>query len=250
MILDGFQGCVNPFGVLFNPSSIASAISRTIEKRPFVMEEVIERAPLSPRAKEDRRQGRDLGYVSFHHHGSFTRMTPQEFLEDANIALEKAHEAFLEADTVLVTFGTSWVFRYVGPIHIYKDIVVANCHKHPSGEFVREMLSIEEIISLYSPLLKSTQQDSPEYGKSKKWIFTVSPIRHLADGLNGNQISKATLLLAEHHLVRSNENAIYFPSFEIMIDELRDYSWYASDKVHPSPEAVDFIYSRFIECTK
>ncbi|MCF0174001.1 MAG: GSCFA domain-containing protein [Bacteroidales bacterium] len=245
MLRAGYDICVNPFGVLFNPASIASSIERLVSCEPYTVKDVVERAPLSVNAKEDKRQGRDLGYVSFHHHGSFTRESPAAFLENANAELKTASEAFKRADTILVTFGTAWVFRYVGPLEHYKGKVVANCHKHIAAEFLRERMGVEEIVSLYAPLLEATKTDSAKYGVAKRWIFTVSPIRHLADGLQGNQVSKATLILAENELTEGFDNAFYFPSYEIMMDELRDHSWYSEDGKHPSRAALDYIFSSF-----
>ena len=132
----------------------------------------------------------------------------------------------------IITFGTAWVFR-----HLERDIIVSNCHKHPAWEFRRERLSVEDIVSLWAPVLE-------RFG-DRHFILTVSPIRHLKDGLHGNQLSKATLLLAEDILVRTCPNAEYFPSYEIIIDELRDRTWFETDGAHPTQAAVDIVWDRF-----
>jgi hypothetical protein len=154
----------------------------------------------------------------------------------ANRSLAETSEFYRQADVVIVTFGTSWVFR-----HIERDIIVSNCHKIPAYEFRRERLDIDSIAERFDPLISD-----PQTGGKKEWIFTVSPIRHLKDGLHGNQISKAILLLAIEKMCATHDNAHYFPSYEIVLDELRDYSFYASDKVHPSEEAIEIVWDRFI----
>lgn len=222
----GYDICLNPFGILFNPASIAAAIERLENGENFTEKDVILRT-------DDASLGK-FSYVSFSHHGSFARPTPDEFLKNVNESLAGARKFFLSADTVILTFGTAWVFT-----HISSGKVVANCHKIPSGEFSREMMDADRIASLYLPIVRR----HPE----KRWIFTVSPIRHPSDGLHGNQLSKATLLLAIEKIQRQcGGNTAYFPSYEIMIDELRDHRYYASDGLHPSEEAVDIIFDKFI----
>lgn len=230
----GYNILNNPFGVLFNPVSIANSIHRLLSEESFAPEEVIERDPL---------YGKNSGltapksYASFSHHGSFAAPSPEEFLAKANKSLLESGRYLREASVVIVTFGTSWVFRHIG-----SDIIVSNCHKVPAYEFRRERLEIEDIVDLYTPLLSN-----PALGVDKRWIFTVSPIRHLKDGLHGNQISKSILLLAIEKMCASFDNAHYFPSYEIVLDELRDYSYFASDTVHPSPEAINIVWERFRE---
>lgn len=216
---EGYNVHLNPFGILFNPASICSSLLRLESREPFERQDVIER---------------DGQYCSFFHHGCFRRPTPQEFLDNANKALRESADFFDTCSTVILTFGTAWVFR-----HLERNIIVSNCHKVPAREFRRERLEVEEIVNMLSPVM--------ERHRDKKWIFTVSPIRHLADGAHGNQVSKATLLLAIEGLRKRFPDCTgYFPAYEIMLDELRDYSWYAEDMVHPSQEAVERIYSRFI----
>lgn len=224
---NGYDVVLNPFGILFNPASIASSLERLESGAEFTRDDVVRRV-------DDASRG-VFSYVSFHHHGSAGRATPEEFLRDANAALRQASSDFREADTVILTLGTAWVFR-----HREKGFVVANCHKVPAREFDRVFLSEEEIVSLLSPVVGR----HPD----KRWIFTVSPVRHLADGAHANQLSKSTLLLAVDKLQRLYPDSTgYFPAYEIMLDDLRDRSWYAADGVHPGPEAVRIIYNSFIE---
>ncbi len=226
LIADGYDVTLNPFGVQYNPASICASIKRLEGGAHFVPEDVICRV-------DDASKGL-VRYVSYAHHGSFARETPEAFLADANAALDAAVAAFAAADTVIITLGTAWVFRLAST-----GEVVSNCHKVPAREFTRDLMSVGEI----SAMLAETVCRHP----GKRWIFTVSPIRHLADTLHGNQISKSTLLLAIDALQRECPAVDYFPSYEIMMDELRDYSWYCvSNKTHPTAEAVDVIYRRFI----
>ena len=146
-------------------------------------------------------------------------------------------EALQQASVVIVTFGTAWVYEYNGE-------VVANCHKLPANRFVRRRLTVDEIVNMWQPILAAMPD--------KHWIFTVSPIRHVKDGLHENQVSKAILLQAVDRLTSIQSNSLmgsksYFPSYEIMLDELRDYRFYAEDMVHPSAVAVDYIWQRFVE---
>ena len=140
--------------------------------------------------------------------------------------------ALQEASTIIVTFGTAWVYEKDG-------MVVANCHKLPAKDFVRRRLTVEEIVQTWQPII--------EQMSDKHWIFTVSPIRHIKDGLHENQISKAILLQAIDCLAFNNAAVSYFPSYEIMLDELRDYRFYAEDMVHPSQVAVEYIWERFVD---
>lgn len=240
---------VNPFGVLYNPVSVANSVKMLgglWPKAAFTTDDVIlrdtnpvyqktqGRTDVKAAAETGHRQiaPDGGGYVSFYHHGSFARKTETEFLENANAALAEGKRQFTEAGTVIITFGTSWTYR-----HIEKDMIVSNCHKHPAWEFRRELLDMETIYRLWSDILS--------WFRDKQWIFTVSPIRHKKDGMHGNQISKAILLLSVERLVSGFDNAHYFPAYEIVLDELRDYCFYKEDLVHPSDAAIEHVWNRF-----
>ena len=199
----------NPFGTLYNPLSIAQALNMT------EVPELIEHEGL---------------WHSMAHHGSLSRADKHEAEEAIRGSVEAMQKALCEANVVIVTFGTSWVYEMNGAI-------VGNCHKLPESCFTRRRLSVEEIVAAWKPIL--------EKYSDKHWLFTVSPIRHIKDGLHENQLSKATLLQAVNQL------GDYFPSYEIMLDELRDYRFYADDLVHPSSLAVNYIWERFVDtfCT-
>ena len=223
MAAGGLKACVNPFGTLYNPVSVCNSVTRMSAGVPFTEDDCVE-------------MGAGAGLIcSFSHHTSFARPTKEEFLENANSALKEASEAFGEASVVMVTLGTSWCFR-----HLKTGETVSNCLKRDAAEFSREMLDWETT----SALLRRMVSRFPE----KKFIFTVSPIRHLADGAHGNQLSKSALLMAVDSVCRAFPGRTdYFPSYEILLDELRDYRFYAEDMVHPSPVAVDYIWKRFWE---
>ena len=208
----------NPFGTLYNPLSIAQALQMT------QVPELVEHEGL---------------WHSMAHHGSFSRATKEETEQAVRDSIETMQKALQEATVVIVTFGTAWVYELVESRKkkVERPYIVGNCHKLPENIFTRRRLTVEEIVAAWKPIL--------EKYSNKKWLFTISPIRHIKDGLHENQISKATLLLAVDQL------GDYFPSYEIMLDELRDYRFCADDLVHPSSMAVNYIWERFVDtfCT-
>ena len=221
-----FNVMVNPFGVLYNPCSIANSVQRLLNCTPFGADEVIQTNPTDKSAQKK--------FASFSHHSSFARHSPDEFLDAANESLSMASSFLDIADTVIITLGTAWTFS-----NISTGKIVSNCHKRLAAEFKRELLNVEEC---YSVLLETANSL-----KAKNVIFTVSPIRHLKDTAHGNQISKATLMLAIDKVIQECKWCCYFPSYEIMMDELRDYRYYAEDMIHPSPMAVKYIFEKFKE---
>lgn len=229
----GFDVCVNPFGTLYNPVSIMKSVERLISRTPFTAEECVQIG-----AGDER-------FCSFSHHTSFAREDIETFLDNANMALESAASHFKQSSKVVITLGTSWCFR-----HSASDMIVSNCLKRPASEFVRERLSAGETASCLEAIMdlcRHAAEDIPGF-QTKQFIFTVSPIRHFKDGAHGNQISKAGLLLGIEQAIESNcgSKADYFPSYEIMMDELRDYRFYAEDMCHPTKQAVDYIRERFL----
>lgn len=215
----GFDLMLNPFGTLYNPLSIADSIARISSGSHFTEEDCAE-------------MGAGAGLIcSFHHHTSFARPTSEEFLAAANAALDEAHAFWQECGKLIITLGTAWRF-----VLCQGGYTVANCLKRPAAEFERSMLSLAEV----STILRELTSSFPE----KQFIFTVSPVRHLADGAHANQISKSTLLLAVESVLEQGR-VEYFPAFEIVMDELRDYRFYAEDMVHPSEVASAYIWERF-----
>ena len=218
----GLDVCVNPFGTLYNPVSVCNSISRLQCGVPFTREDCVE-------------MGAGAGLVcSFSHHTSFARPTPEAFLEHANAVLETASARWKSASKVLITLGTAWCWR-----HLPEGEIVSNCLKRPAGEFSRERLTVPQTAAL----LKSLVQRYPD----KFFVFTVSPIRHLSDGAHGNQVSKSILLLAlEEVCAAFPDRTVYFPAYEILLDELRDYRFYAEDMVHPSLQAAEYVFGKFL----
>lgn len=215
-----FQTTVNPYGTLYNPASIAKAISGIGNGVSDIG--IVEHNGL---------------WHSLSHHGSFSRADKEDLVRACEQSRVQLREALQRASIMIITFGTAWVYEY-------EDKVVANCHKLPANRFVRRRMTADEIVEIWQPILAAMPD--------KHWIFTVSPIRHIKDGLHENQISKAILLQAVDRLTAKQLDSpigglSYFPSYEIMLDELRDYRFYAEDMVHPSQVAVDYIWQRFVD---
>jgi len=227
----------NPFGTLYNPLSIANAINL---KSPITNHQSPITNDQSPLVFHDGL------WHSMAHHGAFSRPTKEEAEQAVRESIEAMQRALGEATVVIVTFGTAWVYEMKDErLKVAGERIVGNCHKLPESCFTRRRLSVEEIVAAWQPIL--------ERYPDKHWLFTVSPIRHIKDGLHENQLSKATLLLALEQLIANSQEprADYFPSYEIVLDELRDYRFYADDLVHPSSLAVNYIWERFVEtfCT-
>lgn len=206
----------NPWGVLFNPASIARSLMRASHPGQDYVPELHELG------------GR---YCSFDHHGQFDAASSDEVLSRISEAEKTASSGFAAAGHIFVTFGTSWIYERQGR-------VVANCHKFPASEFSRRMLAVDEIVALFTPLIGQ-----------KHWVFTVSPIRHVRDGLHANQLSKATLLMAIDRLQQLfPEQVEYLPVYELFIDDLRDYRFYADDLVHPSSMGISLVRELLSDC--
>ncbi len=217
LLNSGFNVCVNPFGTLYNPLSIAKAIERLDSGRPFSKEECVRMGA-----------GADL-VCSFSHHTSFARADEADFLAGANASLQDAALRWKTCNKVIISLGTVWCYFHDGE-------VVSNCLKRPQAEFERKALSLAQT----SAALRGIIEANP----GKEFIFTVSPIRHLADGAHANQLSKSTLLLAVQDVLGPGRE--YFPAYEILMDELRDYRFYAEDLSHPSHVAEEYIWENFI----
>ncbi|MDD2583351.1 MAG: GSCFA domain-containing protein [Bacteroidales bacterium] len=214
-----FQTEVNPFGVMYNPASIALGLNRLDSCTLFTEKEIFASNNI---------------YKSFYHGSEFASDSKENFLLFNNQVLKRVSDHFHNSKFIVITLGTSWVFKEKSTKQ-----VVSNCHKLSPSNFERSSLSIDQIVSLLSPFIKKY--------RDKQWIFTVSPVRHLKDGAHGNQISKSKLLLATDILENSFSNLFYFPAYELFMDELRDYRFYASDMVHPANHSVKYVWERFKE---
>lgn len=213
----------NPFGVLYNPVSIQNAIELLTSTSHFDKQDIFLHHSL---------------WHSFSHDSSFSDVDKDECLQNLNKRLDEARTFFSHSSWVIITFGTAWVFEYKNTRK-----VVSNCHKLPAEQFVRKRLTAQEISEAYIALLAQLKKLNPDL----KVIFTVSPIRHWKDGAHENNVSKSILLLAVDEIVNSSPDTYYFPAYEIQLDELRDYRYYASDMLHPSDVAVNYIWERFAE---
>ncbi len=217
-----FLADVNPFGILFNPSSISIAVKRLLSGQGFTEDDLV------------RHQGL---YHSFMHHGDFSSPDKQACIDGISARFRNASNAQRETDLLLVTFGSAYVYRR-------KDsgAVVANCHKFPGNEFHHTRLSVASIVDEWSELIHMLIEERPAI----KVMFTVSPVRHWRDGARENQVSKSILHVAIDELQkRFEEHVCYFPAYEIVLDELRDYRFYDDDMLHPATVSVEYIWQRF-----
>lgn len=222
-----FHVASSPTGILFNPESIANTLDKLT---------LFANADAAKRLIEAELRNTDGRWYNYNFHSVFCDSNKAHATDKMVSAHMAGVNALQSADIVIITFGTAWAYylKECGE-------VVANCHKQPQSLFSRQLLSVEHIAKRYDKLLSDGAL------AQKRVIFTVSPIRHLADGAEDNSLSKATLRVAIAELVRNHSNVEYFPSFEIVNDELRDYRFYADDMVHPSPLAIDYIWQRFSE---
>lgn len=217
-----FQTTSNPFGILFHPLAIEKIINKALKNTFFT--------------ENDFFQHNNLWHC-FDFHSELSQRSIQEIQKVSNEKLTVLNNSLREIDFLFITLGTAWIYE-----HHHKG-VVANCHKLPQTYFSKRLLSIEEIESCLQSIVQQVKDVNPKL----KIVFTVSPVRHLKDGFTENQISKSHLISGLHSLLRKNTCCSYFPSYEIMMDELRDYRFYADDMLHPSEFAVNYIWERFVE---
>ncbi|MGL5937424.1 MAG: GSCFA domain-containing protein [Phocaeicola sp.] len=216
-----FQCEVNPFGVLYNPLSIAKSIEQLLEKREYTHDDLFCSYGL---------------WHSWMHHSSFSNTEADICLDQINERLLNASATLESTDVLILTWGTSFVYELNET-----GMIVGNCHKQPDSLFTRRRISVDEIVSTYEFLFEELLKQTPHL----RIILTVSPIRHTKDGMHNNQLSKATLLLAIDKLQKRFENCFYFPAYELLLDELRDYRFYADDMLHPSSLAIQYIWEAF-----
>ena len=218
-----FVHLTNPFGIIFNPLSLERIISRIVEHRKF---------------KEDDLFFYKEGWYCFEVHSECSHPQKEETLLYLNQQLEQAHYFLSKTDFFILTLGTAWVYR-----HLESDDIVANCHKVPAAQFRKELLDVDTIASSLHTVRKQVLQLNPKM----QFVFTVSPLRHLKDGFVENQRSKSHLITALHTSLSHLPSSHYFPSYEIVMDELRDYRFYEADLLHPNGITVDYIWEKFTE---
>lgn len=216
-----FQTISNPFGILFHPISIKNVIERAINKNYFAAENLY---------------FHNEQWLCLDTHSKLNNTSKDKLLDDLNTGIDAANSFLSSASHLIITLGTSWVYR-----HKASDALVANCHKLPQKQFSKELLSVAEIRASLESIVKLVSDINP----SVCILFTVSPVRHIKDGFEENMLSKAHLIAAIHQLVVSKKHLCYFPAYEIMMDELRDYRFYTSDMLHPNELAIEYIWSRF-----
>ena len=222
-----FQNETNPFGIIFNPVSIEKVIERAVTENWFTEKDVF--------FHNER-------WNSFEVHSDLSNSDRQELLETLNKAISETHKQLKEATHIIITYGTAWIYR-----NMESDEIVANCHKVPQKQFSKELLSVDTIQKSIQNTINLIHTLNPDIN----FIFTISPVRHIKDGFAENQLSKSHLFAALHQVLKTHNSQLitanYFPSYEIMMDELRDYRFYGEDMLHPNQVAIDYIWHKFSE---
>ena len=217
-----FKAITNPHGISYNPTSISNAITDYLENKIYTQNDLFHHNEL---------------WQSFNHHGKFSSTDSEACLKEINAEINQAHTHLKNAKWLIITFGST--FAYVNK---KSNTIVANCHKIPSGEFEKVLLSKNQIIVIWNKQLAALKKFNPDLNV----LFTVSPVRYVRDGLIENNRSKGILLNAVHTLIEQNANCFYFPAYEIVIDELRDYRFFKEDLVHPNELAINYVWEKFV----
>lgn len=215
-----FNTVVNPFGIIYNPVSIAKSLNHILNEHNF---------------KEDDLLFFNDKWMSLQHHGSFSNSNKAECLQTINQSISLSNKQLKKANYLFVTFGSAWVYEHK------EHGLVANCHKIPAKHFTKRLLEVEEIVAAYTSLIKSIKDSNADINI----VFTVSPVRHAKDGLWENNLSKSVLHLSIKKLTEKVDNCSYFPAYEIVMDELRDYRFFNDDLVHPTDLAVNYVWEKF-----
>jgi hypothetical protein len=215
---------INPSGVVYNPVSVGNTIDFILKNKIFTGEDLYNNKGVN---------------LSFLHYTDFSSEDTSGTLDKINSATQKAHHFLKSARFLFITFGTARVYRFKE-----SGKIVSNCHKLPAYLFSREILTVEEITSTWYDTLQSLHA----FNRDLRVIFTISPVRHWKDGAHGNQLSKSILFLAVEKLLEHQVSGDYFPAYELVMDDLRDYRYYSEDMLHPSQTAVDYIWQAFSDC--
>lgn len=218
-----FPVVLNPFGTLFNPASLAQNIGELITGKVYSADDILHHNQL---------------WLSLNHYTGFTHPDRDTCLSSMNNSLATASAWLRQCDYLLLTFGTAWAY-----LHKPTGKLVANCHKLPAASFTRIFLEPAELIARYNTMLRTLKNYNPNI----RVIFTLSPVRHLSDGAVNNQLSKSVLHYSIHEILKQNNQAFYFPAYEIFMDELRDYRFYAADMLHPSEQGSNYVWERFCD---
>ena len=221
-IQNHFPVLQNPNGIIFNPVSICKSITSYISNKKYSREDIFFQ-------KE--------WWTSWEHHTSFSHFDPELLLQKINQSQQQAHEFLKSANWLIITLGSAFVYQ------LENGEVVANCHKVPADKFRKKLMTVDDVLTSLDNLLYRLFMFNP----GLRIIFTISPVRHLRDGFVENNRSKAVLVQAVHHLVEKFSRLYYFPAYELIIDDLRDYRFYAEDMVHPNYLATDYVWEKFTE---
>ena len=216
-----FQNIINPFGILFHPKAIERLIANAINEKEYTAVDVFYQ---------------NEQWHCFDAHSKLSNFSKETLLVDLNDAIKSTKQRINNSSHIIITLGTSWTYR-----HIESDAIVANCHKVPQKQFLKELLCVDEIANSLQAIVALIKQENP----LASIIFTVSPVRHIKDGFVENTLSKANLISGIHKVIEERDKIFYFPSYEIMMDELRDYRFYAEDMIHPDSTAINYIWEAF-----
>ena len=216
-----FRTSINPFGILFHPKAIEKLITNSINQKEYNDADVF--------FYNER-------WHCFDVHSDLSNPSKEVLLQNLNEAITTTHQELNNVSHLIITLGTSWIYR-----KIESDTIVANCHKVPQKKFLKELLSVDEITGSLENIIALIKSVNPAI----EIIFTVSPVRHLKDGFVENSLSKANLIAGMHQVIEPRNHTHYFPSFEIMLDDLRDYRFYKSDMLHPNETAINYIWQQF-----
>jgi hypothetical protein len=223
-----FESLENPHGILFNPVSVQNALEDYISNKKYT--------------ESDLFLLNDV-WNSWHHHSRFSGITKAEAVEKINNSIGEAHQFLKSADHLIITLGSAWLYALNDNAPEYNGLIVANNHKAPSQWFTKKLMQPVELVQNLKTLLTKLKVFNPQL----QIIFTISPVRHLREGLIENNRSKAILIHAVHELISGEPNAVYFPAYEYVIDDLRDYRFYAEDLVHPNFAASNYVWDKLVE---
>ncbi len=213
----------NPNGILFNPVSILQGLQHDVSQEPYTASDCVQQDKL---------------WHSIHHHGVFGNTSQSGLLQNINERMQASHGFLKTTDWIILTFGSAWVYEWKE-----SKTVVANCHKLPADLFEKRLLQPGEIETLFDEVYARMKQ----LNSSAKFMFTVSPVRYVRDGLVENNLSKSVLLQSVHRMVQQHKDCFYFPAYEMVIDVLRDYRFFEADMVHPNKQAVEYVWMKFAE---
>lgn len=217
-----FQNTINPFGILFHPRAIENLILNAINEKEYTEESVF---------------FHNEQWHCFEAHSKLSNPSKRVLLQNLDDANKLTHQQIHKSTHIIITLGTAWCYRF-----IESDTIVANCHKIPQKKFLKELLTVDEIVESLKAIIVLIRS----INNNTSILFTISPVRHLKDGFIENQQSKSHLISAIHQITNGH-NVSYFPSYEIMMDELRDYRFYNEDMIHPNQTAINYIWEKFRE---